>query len=148
MRKKKTSCFPKNIVLIRLIERINDTILCSRHNKKLQWICCDEEVELCSECILNDGHRTHKIEQIEPNKVKEMNRKEGEGDFRIRKKHTQIVPVEDQPRIITHDEIYEKIRLIKRVVTKFAGLMLIIFILFRPFLKMFAKDDIRSVSFS
>jgi len=152
MRSKKTACFPKNIVLIRLIERINDTIFCPQHNKKIQWICCEENAELCSECVVGQGHRMHQIKQLDINEINRIkedkeNEKETQGKVKVWKKHTQAVPIDDQPQMIIQDEIYEKIQFIKQTLIKFAGLALVMILLLKPFFKFASLDDKGSLSF-
>jgi len=73
--KKAAEEFPKNLSLLRILEKqqqkqINESAnskekipenQCAVHKRKLEIVCIDCKIKLCSKCALFEGHRTHDL---------------------------------------------------------------------------------------
>jgi hypothetical protein len=68
-----TSELKKNIVLTNILERKQKTErkfskkICPSHpNQEAKYICIDEKVLFCEDCMFEDKHNSHKKEKLEP----------------------------------------------------------------------------------
>eukprot|EP00826_Nyctotherus_ovalis_P034372 TRINITY_DN2852_c0_g1_i4.p1 TRINITY_DN2852_c0_g1~~TRINITY_DN2852_c0_g1_i4.p1 ORF type:complete len:255 (+),score=58.87 TRINITY_DN2852_c0_g1_i4:164-928(+) len=65
--KKEAAEFPKNLSLIGILEneaarrKKQNEGMCSIHKKRLELMCMDCKVRLCSKCAIFDGHRSHQL---------------------------------------------------------------------------------------
>ena len=65
--KKEAAEFPKNLSLIGILEsgvtkrRRQNENNCLVHGKKLELVCTDCKMRLCSKCAIFDGHRSHQL---------------------------------------------------------------------------------------
>ena len=141
MRKLRASSFPKNIAIIRLIEKVSDTVFCTEHNKRLQWFYSEDNTALCAKCLVLGGHKMHQVKEYKPSLALMS---DSSSSSTKKRRHNQIVYLEDQPSIIIRDEIYEKIQLIKTTLVKFAGIMFAVFLLLHPFFRLFFPDNHQS----
>jgi hypothetical protein len=56
---------PKNLALIaRDRDRDTSRDLCGKHHKKYEAFCEKENMLICIECILQDGHKNHEMDSI------------------------------------------------------------------------------------
>jgi len=82
------SHFPKNLALLEIKKKspknkrppgrmrlesiaVDPAQVCSKHNKRIEAFCEKERELLCVTCILEDGHRQHKISSIQKAAEKE-----------------------------------------------------------------------------
>jgi len=106
--KKAPEEFPKNLSLIRVIERQSankeNVNLCAIHNKRLEIVCIDCKKRLCSKCALFEGHRVHELRPEEDVYSEIMLRKELLQDM--------LEMVNDSHELISHknklEDAYEK----------------------------------------
>lgn len=65
--KKSSDDFPKNLSLLRILEKqqpvpkAENKNICEVHKKNLEIVCVDCKKRLCSKCALFDGHRSHDL---------------------------------------------------------------------------------------
>lgn len=132
LKKRKASCFPKNLVFIQMIENMTSTKFCMKHKRKLEWLCQNENTELCAKCLVLEGHRDHEIASVQPNKDDCISNMEKEG---LQKKMNKIISACDQPEILVNGNLYEKVQFIKQSFLRLIGLALALLLLLHPFLK-------------
>eukprot|EP00826_Nyctotherus_ovalis_P033176 TRINITY_DN2677_c0_g1_i2.p1 TRINITY_DN2677_c0_g1~~TRINITY_DN2677_c0_g1_i2.p1 ORF type:complete len:386 (-),score=111.02 TRINITY_DN2677_c0_g1_i2:181-1338(-) len=100
--------FPKNLSLLRIIERQStnkeNASSCTTHNKRLEIVCMDCKKHLCSKCALFEGHRAHELRPEE----------DVYSELALRKELLQdmLQMVNDNHQLILHksklEEVYEK----------------------------------------
>ena len=52
---KTVSHFPKNQLLIQIIDGISKVNFCSEHQKQIEWKCISEDLSLCTECTVKES---------------------------------------------------------------------------------------------
>ena len=50
--------FPPNFTLRCLVEKALEFGLCDNHQKELQYVCIEDKVKVCNECVLFGNHRS------------------------------------------------------------------------------------------
>lgn len=53
---------PKNQALLKLLQNSN---ICTEHKKKLEYVCINDKIRICSRCALMGAHKDHEIKTIE-----------------------------------------------------------------------------------
>ena len=53
---------PKNVALLKLIQKPN---ICIEHKKKLEYVCINCKIRICSHCALMGAHKDHEIKAME-----------------------------------------------------------------------------------
>lgn len=130
LKKRKASCFPKNLAFLGLIEKINNTEFCQKHMRMLEWVCEDEDLKLCPKCILEE-HRGHDIKIIQSNESGPENKNNNDTK---KSKANKIISAHDQPEILANAGLYEKVQFIKETFLKLVGLLFAILLVIHPFL--------------
>jgi len=60
----KLECFPPNFTLRNLVEKSLEFGVCANHKKELQYICVQDNVKVCHECVLFGEHANHKVKPL------------------------------------------------------------------------------------
>ena len=137
LKKRKASCFPKNIIILRLIEKIAETPICQEHQRKLEWTLKDEGISLCSKCIVVNKYQMDDV--VELSVSQKPTNESGEKVIR-RKKYNKAIAIQDQPALIIEDEIIKKLQTVKNFFVKAIGIALVLFLLLHPFFRIFSYD--------
>jgi B-box zinc finger len=57
-----TESIPINVALFKLIQKPN---ICPEHKKKLEYVCINDQIKICSYCALMGAHKDHEIKAME-----------------------------------------------------------------------------------
>ena len=53
---------PKNVALLQILKKPN---ICAEHKKKLEYVCINDQIKICSHCALMGAHKDHEIKAME-----------------------------------------------------------------------------------